>query len=244
MTTVKTSRNCNLRNSKPNLVGIELNPGPPRKQRRGGRRRRLNPSTSLVRQPNLAFPTRMKRTLRYADNIILTNTAGVFNYNTYRMNSVFDPDFTNGGSNHQPLGYDQLSVIYSFYRVVEFIWKVNIVANGATNALGAVSLTSSTGSPGSVAAQAEFPWSSMQLLPVNQCRTFRGRIPLHQFTGQSNPVYNADDSNESVIGANPSRGLYFNIGSQSTGSTTNTINFALELDYVVEWYVLSALSQS
>ena len=47
---------------------------------------------------------------------LLTSTAGARAVNTFRLNSLFDPDYTQTG--HQPQWYDQYTAIYGQYRVL------------------------------------------------------------------------------------------------------------------------------
>jgi len=44
-----------------------------------------------------------------------TSTAGI-HYNTFRSNSIYDPDYTGGG--HQPRSHDQYAAYYKYYRVL------------------------------------------------------------------------------------------------------------------------------
>lgn len=53
------------------------------------------------------FPDKLVTTLRYVDTIRLTGAAGVPGANTFRMNSMNDPDLS--GVGHQPMYYDQLA---------------------------------------------------------------------------------------------------------------------------------------
>lgn len=67
------------------------------------------------------FPDKLVTTLRYVDTIRLTGAAGVPGANTFRMNSLNDPDLS--GVGHQPMYYDQLcgasgTAPYSRYRVL------------------------------------------------------------------------------------------------------------------------------
>lgn len=56
-----------------------------------------------------------------------TTSSNVITYNTFRSNSIFDPDYTGGG--HQPRGHDQWSQYYKYYRVTScdvkaaFFWE-------------------------------------------------------------------------------------------------------------------------
>lgn len=45
----------------------------------------------------------------------VTSTAGIA-YNTFRSNSIYDPDYTGGG--HQPRSHDQWATYYKYYRVL------------------------------------------------------------------------------------------------------------------------------
>jgi len=44
-----------------------------------------------------------------------TTSSSSLTYNTFRSNSIYDPDFTNVG--HQPRGHDQYAQYYKYYRV-------------------------------------------------------------------------------------------------------------------------------
>jgi hypothetical protein len=60
-----------------------------------------------------------KRTVRfpYPGNTLLSEAAPMVGFAwTYRLNSLFDPDFTSTGA--QPLGYDQFSALYGRYAVL------------------------------------------------------------------------------------------------------------------------------
>ncbi len=66
------------------------------------------------------FPQRLKTVLPYADQFVFTGAtlSAVFgNENSFRLNSLFDPDYT--GTGHQPYGFDQVTPFYSRYMVDE-----------------------------------------------------------------------------------------------------------------------------
>lgn len=62
------------------------------------------------------FPKSMPVTLTYCDDINVPNRDGGAAPYTFRLNSIFDPDYTSTG--HQPRGYDQYASIFSKYCVV------------------------------------------------------------------------------------------------------------------------------
>lgn len=62
------------------------------------------------------FPDKLKTKLLYCDVITMSSALGAVADWVYRMNSLYDPDYTSTG--HQPQWYDQLSAVYDHYRVL------------------------------------------------------------------------------------------------------------------------------
>lgn len=85
------------------------------------------------------FPDRLRTNLVYGDVLTLTSTAGSRAVNTFRLNSLFDPDYTQTG--HQPQWYDQYTAIYGQYRVLgakikaTFVPQVNATGETLTGPL-------------------------------------------------------------------------------------------------------------
>lgn len=71
--------------------------------------------TGLSRS-DFGFPDLLKTKLHYCDVVQLTASAGSPGLWQFRMNSLFDPDFT--GTGHQPQWFDQLAAVYQRYRVL------------------------------------------------------------------------------------------------------------------------------
>jgi hypothetical protein len=70
---------------------------------------------------------------------------------TYRINSLYDPDET--GSGTQPVGFDQIMALYYYYRVLRCKVKITVV-NGGTAAITAVQLSNSATDPTQISAMA------------------------------------------------------------------------------------------
>ena len=62
--------------------------------------------------------------LRYAERINIPAAAAVGLANAYlfNLNSIYDPDRT--GVGHQPMGRDQLALLYHRYRVFAVSWRI------------------------------------------------------------------------------------------------------------------------
>lgn len=74
-----------------------------------------------IRRPDYGYPDKLVTNLRYVDTVNLTGGAGVVGANVFRMNGLFDPDYS--GVGHQPYYFDQLcgaagSAPYLKYRVL------------------------------------------------------------------------------------------------------------------------------
>lgn len=67
-------------------------------------------------------------TLIYSDRIVANPGVGATDIYTFRLNSLFDPDYSYTG--HQPRGFDQLALLYHRYRVNAV--KVEIVPDPST----------------------------------------------------------------------------------------------------------------
>lgn len=81
------------------------------------------------------FPNSKTVALRYVDNVILNPTSSASAVNVYRINSVFDPDYT--GVGHQPMFHDNYASVYQKYRVnyatITFVALDNHVINTSTS---------------------------------------------------------------------------------------------------------------
>lgn len=82
-----------------------------------------------------AFPPHYNAVLRYAYNTELTTAdrgdGTYINNNAMQINGLYDFDYSNVWGNGQPPGFDELSALYSRYRVVAVQVKLTIVNKNA-----------------------------------------------------------------------------------------------------------------
>lgn len=71
---------------------------------------------SGLSRTDFGFPDRVKTKLHYCDVVQLAASAGNPAIYQFRMNDLFDPDYT--GTGHQPQWFDQLAAVYSNYKVL------------------------------------------------------------------------------------------------------------------------------
>lgn len=108
---------------------------PPKKNRRKVLvKRRVR--RDVIPRPIKCFPNSMKFTLRYCDNITIPNhNAGAGPY-VFRMNSIYDPDYTSVG--HQPRFHDQIAAIYSKYCVIASKAYIELLSSGSSAVAGGI----------------------------------------------------------------------------------------------------------
>lgn len=94
----------------------------PRKRNRGKRKRNykksnFNRRTGVGMGKLMPLPSKWKFTTRYMENNFLIDPVQAHNgERVFRLNSLFKPDSDFAG--HQPLGFDQLSPLYTYYTVI------------------------------------------------------------------------------------------------------------------------------
>lgn len=79
-------------------------------------------STNIVKLGSNLVPKKSYATLRYAQPLDLSAAAGALTYNTYRLNSPYDPDYTGVGTSAN--GFTYMMDHYSHYTVVGATVKV------------------------------------------------------------------------------------------------------------------------
>lgn len=80
-------------------------------------RKNLPPIVNTTRY--IGFPSQMIAKLRYSDYLQLTpGVSGVVDEQVYKLNSIWDPDHTNNGTNHQPMYRDNFAAVYNHYIVI------------------------------------------------------------------------------------------------------------------------------
>lgn len=77
----------------------------------------------------MPLPRKWRFQSRYMENALEIDPAVATNKeHIFRLNSLYDPDYTYGG--HQPLGFDQLSPLYTNYTVIGCRARVTLTNTG------------------------------------------------------------------------------------------------------------------
>lgn len=215
-----------------------------RKVYRTRRRYRAKASrTTISRTTSFLVPDRYRTKLRFSALVRATATSGVPVAYTFRLNSLYDPDYTATGT--QPYGFDQLATFYNNYTVTgSSIRVVPLPTQDDTVSRRAVALTVYP-STSSVAPYAASPWNYRELpynrtknvyLPSNtffKSSTVSHYMPVHKLAGISRQRVLTAAGYSSTVTDNPATSLYWHViaapfDQSSTSITTDcqvTITF-------------------
>lgn len=202
-------------------------------QRRRQRRQRLS---GLTAQP-LIVPSRFTGNMRYSTVLALSPAAGSVATNVFRVNSVYDPDFTGVGGS--VVGYSQLSAMYGRYRVLSAIAEVTFLNTSATTPLTcfiAVNPVTTVGiSLNQILAQRHV-WTRSIGTSTGAASVFhRVQVPVHRIYGVPAAQVKNEDDFAAVTGTNPNNGVYMHVGALPGGGAAGSFNIQVNITYKVVW---------
>lgn len=184
----------------------------------------------------LGFPDTFVTKLKYADTISVAPGAPIGQY-TYRGNSLYDPDFTSGG--HQPHYFDQLSEVYSRYRVLGAKITVSLMNNAGNTPLQVVIIPNTEVFAITSLRQAmEHPRAiNMRLLGIAGYNVTVGSCSLSTTTIlglKGRELYDLDYS--ALTTSNPVNMWYFIVAIGNVEAINLYANGTIHIEYLVEMY--------
>lgn len=180
------------------------------------------------------FPSEVVTSLRYVQTVKLTSTSNSLAKNTFRFNSLFDPDVT--GTGHQPMYADQFGDLYQTYVVLGARATVTYVAetvNAGPMFVGICANGSSSLAATTADEAAEQNNSSHAIITGYNGG---GRTKLSDTYSPSRDLGLTpdDDTTGAAFGANPSQQWYFHISFAELSATTPSV---VQCQVVIEYYV-------
>lgn len=171
------------------------------------------------------FPDAMYSTLKYVSHISVTQ---ILNTQTYRGNSLFDPDFTSIG--HQPLGFDEYALIYDRYFV--YSSTINVIAvNNSTSVPAHIALmpgSSTTPVSTDPTVMKEQAYCKYKILPIS-----RGTGIVSLFNRSSTKKMRGetvlDDSFGAITNNTPQRQWYWHLIAKAADLTSSAIDVSMTI---------------
>lgn len=192
----------------------------------------------------------LRITLPYAQNGVLTEGAvGLGAYQSFAINSAFDPDFSGGGL--QPLGFDQYAQFYGRYRVLSCKVEVTFANRSATDQI----LVGMYATPQSTLPAVATAW---RIQPMPACRSatlsgtnggpavrvMRASVDLPNVLGLTRREFQTDMDFAALFSASPARVAYLHIWTQAMLSNVAAVTWAVKLYFDVEFSQAVSLSLS
>lgn len=194
--------------------------------------RMVNRGTLVYKgQPGIADRALIK--LKYRDNYTLTVAApGVFAQRCWRLNSIYDPDFT--GLGHQPLCYDQWQVFYKNYRV----YRTDVVLSITNQEIEGTQLgfvvqpDDSSVTADDSSFEQPHTYTKIVAGSQGQNRTVIKRSIHHpRIIGQTSVQYRSNENTYAAFGVNPNTNV-FGILMASTLDGSSVPNLAVNVQMV------------
>lgn len=199
------------------------------------------------------FPARFKKTLRYCDigYTLVSGALGLGGNYFFSANGLFDPDFT--GAGHQPMGWDQMMLMYEQATCVSSKITVNAINASAANVYASFGLYLSpdTTSITSVPRLMENGYLKYKHLSPITTQASLGRLSLNC---DVSAYFGLQKSKRSLVGdvelyttaaANPTEQVYFVVlAFDPTAVNAVTVDFNVNIEYEVIFWEPRKLTQS
>lgn len=209
----------------------------PRKYYKSRRKPRSRRRKSRV--PRSIVPSGMPKTrrtnLRYCDSLNLTSTAGILGSYVFSANSAYDPNYTDGG--HQPMGFDQWSLLFNHCIVLgsKITVQISPDATNTSPAWCGIYLTDGTAVPYTTAPQFKEARKGIvkAIAPAQHKEMLNYTFSAKNFFNVKDVADNSQLG--ASIGADPLERAFYNIWYQTTDGTTKTLRILVTVDYIVEF---------
>lgn len=196
------------------------------------KRTAVRPYVKMTRQP---VADKLITKLRYSEGVTFTVSLANTIYPYTFQSSIYDPDLTATG--HQPLWRDTYATMYNRYRVNGIAYRIAVRnSNAVALTMFMVQHSSVTTTDTSINTALERNISKKIYPDASQGRTnfIKGYLSVGKVFGMTRTQFQADDSFDALLGANPSKMAYLHL--MAAGRDAAIIQCQVELVYYVEFF--------
>lgn len=207
-------------------------------------------TTNIVPYVNFGkgFPRIVKIVHKYVDQALFTCTSGVMNSYQFSCNGMYDPNIT--GTGHQPLYFDQMAVFYRHYQVIgsKCTFKILPFATNTTTILVGAFINDDTSYESStyIYNQMEQDTGKSRFMPILGGTSQPAELTLKWSSKKwfANKGL-ASSTLQGTPTTNPSEQSYYSLLCQTfDGTTTTSIQFLVEIEYIAIWSERNDLAPS
>lgn len=205
-------------------------------------RRRRHGKVAISKVP---FASHRDVQMSYASSFTMTSTLGVANGVVWRANNLYDPDYNNTGTDHQPFGYDQLTSIYSFYNAYACKADLSVIATAPCMITLRAQPTATT--PANLELDEERGHSTHMMVNANGSSK---KLTLFRYASDvlGHPKasrFIEDDYKGGSSGTSPVNKWYYTCGIQHPDRVSTVTAYCnIKLTYYVRWSGRKLISQS
>lgn len=215
-------------------------------KRRSMRRPRRSAKTTIRNsKPSAIIADRFITKMKYAERgTVVTGGAGISGAYLYNLNSVYDPNRT--GVGHQPMGRDQLALLYHRYRVFAVSWRVTFFGNPAYHSLAVMAVNHEQSAQGqAIDTIRETARAIVKIGKADEPTVFTGRISLPRLNGQTAAEYRGADRFQALSGADPAELMTLQVCANTLNASVGyAFPYEIQLTYHVEWFDPLPVTQS
>jgi hypothetical protein len=203
-------------------------------------------ATQLSHMPLPRVPHFQTGMVYYENGLSITGTTGAIGNYFFRANDAFDPNQT--GTGHQPMGFDQMMLLFEQFYVLRSNIKVRFVNTGTNVAVVGVALTPDTTSIVPESSQEQGLLKSRLIMKAGNAgdhQTVNLACECPMYFGIKRQPYIASSLYQGTAGNVPTELCYFKLFTYSVdGSTTAAVNFDVTLTYDVYFQEPRQLGES
>ncbi len=198
------------------------------KARKSGRPRALPLTTTT----GLAA---LREVLAYHQTGVLTEAAaGAGAFNTFRLNSIYDPDYTGVGTS--AVGYSARALFFGRYKVLRARFSVRFMGSTGGNAIVGVMFGGNTTLAANPLLWAVEPNSHSKLLQgstgtTHAIRQFDTTVDMHKVLGITKKQFELDLDYQSAFGSNPQLQAYATIWIYGQSAAAQSVVYDVRVSF-------------
>jgi len=181
----------------------------------------------------------IKRTIKWSH--FVQYTAAGLSVQTFRLNSLYDPDETGAGT--QPVGFDEIMAIYEYYRVEKVRCHIEAV-NAGSAAIIAIMPNRSSTDPTQITAMAANNGGRSKMIAGTYGQNkavFDFTIDIKDYLGLK---MNIGDDLNGTSASSPTRTVYLHIGMEELDLSAKDISLFCKFEYKTKFLSPLALNNS
>jgi len=181
----------------------------------------------------------IERTIKWSH--FVNYTAAGLSVQTFRLNSLYDPDETGAGV--QPVGFDEIMALYTYYRVEKVRVKITAVSAGSA-AIIATQLAQSSTDPTQITAMAANNTGRAELIAGtygHNRSVIVYDVDIKDYLGLKS---NIDDNLMAQASASPTRVVHLHVGMEEIDLSAKDISLFCEFEFRTRFLVPVVLNNS